>query len=87
MKEKCDKCLCSSCSQNAENFVDGLCRECETCKEDGNRVIENGCSYYTNDNDPRSLLCSNEEPGRPAYDEAYYEEHEDLEDKYTNAMW
>lgn len=28
----CKDCLCNSCMQNAEDYADGMCRECEQCE-------------------------------------------------------
>ena len=88
-KEMCKDCLCNSCMGNAEDYADGTCRECEQCEiEERNKQLLS-CKFYESDNDPSSLLIDNSEPGKPTYDEVYYEEHEDeeLEDKYLNSMW
>lgn len=33
MDEKCKKCFCRKCMENAENCADGMCRNCECCAE------------------------------------------------------
>lgn len=89
MKETCKKCLCNTCSQNAENYADGMCRECEQCEIEERSCALLICKYYESDSDKREGSVNIDEPGRPSYDEAYYEDHEDeeLEDKYLNSMW
>ena len=54
--EQCKKCQCSSCMQNAADYADGMCRECETCIIDGCVVATDGCKYYTSDDDPSGLI-------------------------------
>lgn len=87
--ELCKSCLCNSCMNNAEDYADGMCRECENCENEGINHVWTGCKHYESDNNQSSLVFSDKEPGRPTYDEAYYEEHDDkyLEDKYLNSMW
>lgn len=33
-KDMCKDCLCNSCMQNAEDYADGMCRECELEERD-----------------------------------------------------
>lgn len=31
--QKCEKCMCRKCLENAEDYADGMCRNCECCAE------------------------------------------------------
>lgn len=54
-KEICDKCLCNSCMNNAEDYADGSCRDCEQCEIEG-YIVKDTCSYYLSDDDPSGLI-------------------------------
>lgn len=55
-KEMCKQCLCNSCMQNAEDYADGMCRECEQCEIDEREEELYNCKYYENDNDSSGLI-------------------------------
>ena len=55
-KDMCKDCLCNSCMQNAEDYADGMCRECEQCEIDERDKALCSCKYYESDNDPSSLM-------------------------------
>ena len=55
-KKKCKGCLCKSCMQNAEDYADGMCRECEQCVIDERDEGLGYCKYYTNDDDPSGFI-------------------------------
>ncbi|WP_053983412.1 hypothetical protein [Niameybacter massiliensis] len=45
-KGPCNDCLCTTCYHNAENHADGMCRECECCREDRCNLISGECKGY-----------------------------------------
>lgn len=44
--DACKDCICSNCKNNAGNYADGMCRECECCKEDGKIDEAQRCRDY-----------------------------------------
>lgn len=47
----CQKCLCTTCGYNAENHADGLCRQCECCRENNYEfVVLYTCDEYRDKN-------------------------------------
>lgn len=55
-KDRCKDCLCNSCMQNAEDYADGMCRECECCREDGMIDEAQMCRDYESDDNPINLM-------------------------------
>ena len=54
--ELCKSCLCNSCMNNAEDYADGMCRECENCEIEGINNTWTNCKQYESDNDPSNLM-------------------------------
>ena len=54
--DMCKDCLCNTCMQNAEDYAEGMCRECEQCEIDERDNALFSCKYYESDNDHSSLI-------------------------------
>lgn len=54
----CETCLCNSCLNNAEDYADGSCRDCEQCEIEHFSWHRDGagCSYYVYDSDMHQFL-------------------------------
>ena len=52
----CETCLCDSCLNNAEDYADGCCRDCEQCELEDFSWRKNQCTHYLNDSDINNVL-------------------------------
>lgn len=53
--KECENCKCNSCMNNAEDYADGGCRDCEQCEIEG-YIVKHDCQHYESDDDPSGLM-------------------------------
>jgi len=50
MEGICRSCVCRNCKSNAENYTDGMCRNCEECRNHDYDLSALACAEYEKDN-------------------------------------